>query len=232
MSGGTNGLSKHRKSIAVTVSVGLHALLFCAFTVSTSSELSNIALTGEGEADVQGVELDLMTPDDSASAMAHVTQPLPPPASRADAFMAMTDVGQAPFDFPSSPSSPAQSLSDALGENPFDASQSAQPASKARDEAHVKTSDKAHQTPNDLWKAIAPCWNRIADKNTLPVTLEVSFSPIGNLAKPPVIRRNSSVRISDQMLRSETQAISALAQCGPYLMVFGRDNVQVGFPKG
>lgn len=232
MSGGTNGLSKYRKSIAVAVSVGLHAVLFFAFTLSTSSQLSNIALTGEGEAEAQGVELDLMTLDDSEAAMAGVAQPPPPAASRADAFMAMTEPNQTPSDFALSPSSPAQSLSEALGENPFDATQSAQPASKTRDEAHVKTSDKTQQMPNELWKAIAPCWNRIADKNTLPVTLEVSFSPMGNLAKPPVIRRNPSARISDQMLRSETQALSALAQCGPYLMVFGQDNVQVGFPKG
>jgi len=55
--------------------------------------------------------------------------------------------------------------------------------------------------------------------------LEVSCSPMGNLAKPPVIRRNPSRRITDQMLRSESQAITALAQCGPYLMAFGQENV-------
>jgi hypothetical protein len=63
------------------------------------------------------------------------------------------------------------------------------------------------------------------------VTLEVSFSPMGNLAKPPVIRSDPSLKITDQALRSESQAISALAQCGPYLMVFGQENVSVGFPK-
>ena len=147
----------------------------------------------------------------------------------------MADTASPPSDWALKTSAPApQSISEALGENPFQP-QSQSPAqaaaAKTSTEAHVKVSDRSNATPNDLWKAIAPCWNRIADKNTLPVTLEVSFSPMGNLAKPPVIRRDPSKRITDQMLRSESQAITALAQCGPYLMAFGQENVSVGFPK-
>jgi len=62
------------------------------------------------------------------------------------------------------------------------------------------------------------------------VTLEVSFSPLGNLAKPPVIKRNLQSHITDRMLRSESQAITALSQCGPYLNAFGQDNVVIQFP--
>lgn len=84
---------------------------------------------------------------------------------------------------------------------------------------------------NDLWKAIEPCWRRVADKSTQSVTLQVSFSPLGNLAKPPTILRTPGTHIDDRLLRSENQAITALAQCGPYLMAYGQQDVKVVFPR-
>jgi len=237
MNGVGRFISKHKKAIAVTTSVAMHALLFCALAISSNSMLADKTLKGDGQAEVEGIELDLIGLHDSAEAMAQAYKPPTPPQSpQMSSFMQMADTDSQPSDWALKTSTPVlQSISEALGENPFQPqSQSpAQSAAAAKNstEAHVKVSDRSNPTPNDLWKAIAPCWNRIADKNTLPVTLEVSFSPMGNLAKPPVIRRDPSKRITDQMLRSESQAISALAQCGPYLMVFGQENVNVGFPK-
>jgi len=235
MNGAGRFITKHKKSVAVTASVVLHVLLFCALAISSASTLADKTLKGDGQAEVEGIELDLVGLHDSAEAMAQAYQSPAPQTPQMSGFMQMADIDSPPSDWAMKASTPApKPISEALGENPFQpqTQSPAQPAAAAKTstEAHVKVSDQSNPTPNDLWKAIAPCWNRIADKNTLPVTLEVSFSPMGNLAKPPVIRRAPSQRITDQMLRSESQAITALAQCGPYLMAFGQENVQVGFP--
>lgn len=228
-------ISKYKKTIAVTASVVMHALLFCALAISSASTLAGKTVQGDGQSEVEGIEVDLLDLHDSAEAIAQAYQPSPPQMPQMSSFIQMADTNAHPSEWAlkASSSSP-KSISEAVGENPFQP-QNTTPGKSAvaknSTEAHIKISDRANPTPNDLWKAIAPCWNRIADKNTLPVTLEVSFSPMGNLAKPPVIRRDPSKQITDRALRSESQAITALAQCGPYLMVFGQDNVQVGFPR-
>lgn len=235
MSGAGKFITKHKRSIAITASLSMHVFLFCVLAISSASTLADKTLKGDGQAEVEGIELDLVGLHDSAEAMAQAYQPPAPQTPRMSSFMQMADTDSPPPDWAIKASMPvAKPLSEALGENPFQPqpqSPAQTAAAKTSTEAHVKVSDRSNPTPNDLWKAIAPCWNRIADKNTLPVTLEVSFSPMGNLAKPPVIRRDQSKRITDQMLRSESQAITALAQCGPYLMIFGQENVQVAFPK-
>ncbi|CAL4869741.1 hypothetical protein MMA231_04033 (plasmid) [Asticcacaulis sp. MM231] len=225
----TWGKKTNKRLLAVTVSIALHALLLVGLIPSSGSTLANVSTTGEGESEAEGIRLDLVGIEDDGAAPARAFQAPAAQSSPMDTFMQMTDTTAPSSETPSNISNPAKSISEALGENPFEA----QPGAAARTAAenHVNANNTSVKTPNDLWKAIAPCWNRIADKNTLPVVLEVSFSPMGNLAKPPTIRRNTSMPITDQMLRSESQAISALSQCGPYLMVFGQENVSVGFPK-
>ncbi|WP_090649709.1 hypothetical protein [Asticcacaulis taihuensis] len=82
----------------------------------------------------------------------------------------------------------------------------------------------------DLWNAIAPCWNRIADGATLPATLKISFDANGGLALPPEIERDPDAKITDQSLKSEAQALQALSECGAYPMAQGQQNVVVQFP--
>ena len=234
MSGFGKFITKQKKSIAIAVSVSMHILLFLALAISSQSTLADKTLKGDGDAEVEGIQLDLIGLHDSAEAITQAYERPEPQPPQMASLMQMADTDSPPSEWATKASAPTpKSLSEALGENPFQPQQTtpAQTAAARNSSgAHVKVSDRSNSTPNDLWKAIAPCWNRIADKNTLPVTLEVSFSPMGNLAKPPVIRRDPSKRITDQMLRSESQAISALAQCGPYLMVFGQEDVSIGFP--
>jgi hypothetical protein len=86
-------------------------------------------------------------------------------------------------------------------------------------------------TGDDLWGAIAPCWNRVAGKDTLPVALKITFGANGGLSKPPEIVRAGDAAITPQSLRSEALALSALAQCGAYPMAAGRQDVEVQFPR-
>ena len=220
-----------RRALAIAGSLGLHVLLVLALALSTTSHLSNLNLKGDSASDVEGINVRLVDLHDSAKAGASAAQLPAPQLQRVNDFLKMTAPSMTVANNDAKPN-PVKSLTDALGQNPFEQKATSAPAPKSSAETHVKVSDTDNKTNNDLWKAIAPCWNRIADKQTLPVTLEVSFSPLGNLAKPPVIQRNPSAVISNQVLRAESQAIAALSQCGPYLMAFGQEHVQVRFPKG
>ena len=215
--------SRLKRPLAISVSLALHALLLMAFAMTTASNLANVTAKGDGDA-VQGVEIDLVGVHDSSNPKPVVA--VPPETQRMNEFMQMLATPTIVVDTAVAKPNPAKSISEALGENPFEAK-----AAKTSEEAHVKINDHNNKTVNDLWKAIAPCWNRIADKNSLDVTLEVSFSAMGNLSKPPIIHRNPGVSLDDRVLRSESQAISALAQCGPYLMAYGQEHVEVSFPK-
>jgi hypothetical protein len=86
------------------------------------------------------------------------------------------------------------------------------------------------QTDTDLWNAIAPCWNKVIDRNTVPTTLTISFDGNGGIAAPPVIERDPAKPVTPQNLRSESLALQALAACGAYPMAKGKQNITVQFP--
>ena len=221
-----------KKPLAVAFSLGLHAILVVFLAVSSTSQLANLTVNGDGTSDVEGIQLDLVGVHDSEKARAEAlkTPPPSPDAQRINGFMQMTDHNAAPDDRALPQPGPPKSLAEAIGENPFQPQSAGAPAPKRVDEAHTKVDKHSNKTANDLWKAIEPCWNRLADKSTLSVTLEVSFSPLGNLAKPPVIKRDATASLNETMMRSENQAITALSQCGPYLMAYGQDGVEIQFP--
>lgn len=88
------------------------------------------------------------------------------------------------------------------------------------------------ETMRALWKAIEPCWKRLADKNTAGVTMHVSFTQLGNpsLASPGAAAYDADLK--NNQSPAELLAADALAECGPYLMVYGQNNVQIAFPAG
>ncbi|EGF92854.1 hypothetical protein ABI_12920 [Asticcacaulis biprosthecium C19] len=211
--------------MAATLSVALHLLALSALTLSSASDPSPVKLEGEGISDLEGLEVDLVGLVDSFE------PPAVPAPTTAEMFSDMTESDPAPSSAEDSftPSKKPLSLAEALGGNPFQPDSA--PQSRTADESHVRADNRTNKTPNELWKAIEPCWNRVTDKSTLDVTLEVSFSPLGNLARPPVIKRTHGALLNDRVLRSENQAITALAQCGPYLMAYGQDQVEIQFPS-
>ncbi len=109
-------------------------------------------------------------------------------------------------------------------------SNNAAPSSEAV-EGEGDTSLQSDHTERDLWKTIAPCWNRVADGTTLPATLRLSFDADGGIAVPPEIERDRSAVISHQSLKSESQALQALAACAPYPMARSQQDVVVHFPR-
>lgn len=220
------GLRKHRRLLAVALSIGLHILfVLCLLPhgqrgFSTggqgghfqgeglSLDLTAVALPTKQAMDIREPELDALSELDTPE--------------RLDDLAALAD---------------AQSLNevvpDALGLSQPQPAQdaTARPmlasATRQGGEGQGGTSSG---TFDDLWAAIAPCWRRIADSETLPVNLTVSFAGNGMLAKPPEIMRKAEDASNARALRSESLAITALAECGVYQMAAGRENVSIHFP--
>ena len=226
-------LQRHRKAVAVIGSVLLHLLCLLALWPTGQKGLSSGgsggsevgAGTGEAYAAID-LDLDLMppmpakipavkTPDEQT------TQALDPPQ---EAIRPKTDMAAVATDAAKSADTATTASSPTA-----DAAASAHPAAAAVGGAGPGGATAG--TGDDLWQAIAPCWNRIAGSDALPVTLKITFGATGGLSKPPQIVRDETAPITPQSLRSEAQAIAALAQCGGYPMAATRQDVEVHFPR-
>ena len=227
---------RHRKPLAVTGSVGLHLLVIWFLIQPSSNALSELDKRASGPMTQAGIDIDLERT--AAVPPMPAAPPKTPPPQPLAAFAAMSEPTTATASTtPLSAPSPAKSLSAVFGKDLFAPSPATPPKAETQhpsdQESHIKVADQSNRTtPNDLWKAIEPCWKRVITHETEGVTLSVSFSPLGNLAKPPVIERPNGAHLDDRRLKSESMAINALAQCGPYLMAFGQSNVSVQFPAG
>jgi hypothetical protein len=65
------------------------------------------------------------------------------------------------------------------------------------------------------------CWRRLPGRSAVPVTLQVTLNPQGQIAKPPVIERPATAVLNEARLMAEDRAIRALAGCVPYKGVTG-----------
>ncbi|WP_338736351.1 hypothetical protein [Asticcacaulis sp. DW145] len=231
--GGSSQVKSGQKAFGLLLAVCLHLGLLYVFAVSSSKGLPIEGMDGSEGDLMQGAEI-AMDVSLVESTTPRQSEDTPNATSAMEKFMALSEATPMDTAVALTVAQPkASSLAQALGEDLF-TPQGAETATGLTTNAAtsmVKVEGRDRKTPNDLWKAIEPCWQRIADKDTLSVTLEVTFSPLGNLAKPPVIKRDLSKPLTDQALRSETRAITALSQCGPYLMAFGQSGIEVDFPK-
>lgn len=66
-----------------------------------------------------------------------------------------------------------------------------------------------------LWGAIEPCWRNLGFRGQVPVTIEVSLDGRGGLKGPPKVVRSASALLGEPRLKSEANALSALAACVP-----------------
>lgn len=67
----------------------------------------------------------------------------------------------------------------------------------------------------DLWGQIEPCWRKMPENSTVPVTLDVTLNDRGALAVPPRIIRPMAAALTDQRLVAEARAVAAVAACAP-----------------
>lgn len=79
--------------------------------------------------------------------------------------------------------------------------------------ADGETADSA--STGSLWGAIEPCWANLGFRGQVPVTIDVVLDGRGSLKGPPKVIRNPSARLTEPRLKSEANALAALAACMP-----------------
>ena len=222
-------LQRRRKPVAIIVSFVLHLLVL--LLMLPQAETPGGFAGGAGGTDSgagEGISLDLTAFNDSSKDALTVKATTPD-----DAADIVTPIDQLMV-ADAQPQPQLSDLSDAVAQatpqpQPKSAESAAQDAAAA---AGGPGQDGATTGDGDaLWAAIAPCWRKMASADALPVQLSVSFSSDGHLAVPPDIVRDPDQQGGMTGLRSETQAIQALAACGAYAMASGKQNVQIHFPK-
>ncbi len=219
---------KHRKPIAVVLSLLLHVAFVLALLPHPAKGLSGGGSDGAGMGAGTGeayaaVDLYAVSPAPVAT-----TALKTPEEMDAEALDTPADIARSQADTVKTADVPKLTAVEAVAAaTPVEAAASAQPAAAMAGAGHGGTTAG---TGDDLWAAIAPCWHRVAGADTLPVTLEITFAANGGLSKPPVIDRAAGAPITPQSLQSEARALSALASCGAYPMAAGRSNVKVDFP--
>jgi len=66
-----------------------------------------------------------------------------------------------------------------------------------------------------LWGAIEPCWRNMGFRGQVPVVIDVALDGRGGLRRPPTVVRSTSALLSEVRLKSEANALAALAACMP-----------------
>ncbi len=100
----------------------------------------------------------------------------------------------------------------------IDGTQAKQPEKQGQTGAaqNVRGPGSAASTGDGLWGQIAPCWGRLPQVATVPVTLEITLNTKGQIATPPKIIRPGKTTPSDERLISEARALAAVSACMPY----------------
>ena len=222
-------LSKHRRPIAVAVSIALHVLFILALLPHNPSGFSTGGRGGTYQEEGDGLNLDLTAVALPNALALQVREPDAESLAELDTPERLDDLATLVETESLSDVAP-NSLSISQPEPPQDAASSPAHASAARQGGEGQGGTSSGKF-DDLCAAIAPCWRRVADTETLPVNLTVSFAGNGMLAKPPEIVRAAEDSSNAKALRSESLAITALAECGAYQMAAGRENVSIHFPK-
>ncbi len=220
---------RHRRIIAATGSVLLHLLLLLALFSHAPKGLpgggSGGTAVGAGTGETYAA-IDLYTLPPAPAATTAVKTPDDPATETLDKPTQTVKPQPETIQTATTMSQPA-ALPEVAPATPAEASAAAQPATAGG----VGQAGTTSGAGDDLWKAIAPCWGRVAGKDTLPVALRITFGATGGLSKPPQIVRDDKAPITPQSLHSEAQALSALAQCGGYPMAANRQEVEVHFPR-
>ncbi len=204
-------LDRHRRVVAVIGALALHLLVLMALLPQVHDALAGGGHGGQGQAGSgdMGYAADLVAAAKPAVDPTQIVTPSPDDAldiARPSVAQASSDLALTVSDPSSLPAIMAAAADGGAGDN-----------------------GATTGTSGDLWAAIAPCWQRVATSGTLPVTLEITFTADGHLAKPPVIDREGAATPAG--LQSEARAIAALAQCGAYPMAANEASVKVNFPK-
>lgn len=216
---------RHKELIAIAASTALHVIFVLFLLIHNPASLAAGGNNGRGNAAVNGMAVTLV--DGEAMARMTLTTKAPSQGTLESTItpLQMDTAKTAPLALADS-----RALPQLIQESEAHAtSNDAETQDSGRASSQGDGGEGA--ADDDLWDAIAPCWNRLADKNTLSITLEVSFDSDGNIASPPVFDADAADQSNPQLGRSETIAMQALAQCGGYDIAQNRQDVKINFPQ-
>lgn len=221
---------RQRRLLAVSVSLILHLGVLMLMLPSQKGFLS-IGTTGLGEVNGAGTAVTLVDATEIEPPQASPEQAKAPSEEPSEAANTQAEPEAVEAEAEARPAEaqtpPKEQV--ATNEPPAQPSDSQAP-SDSTSPASAGAFGQNGEAYTDLWNAIAPCWNRIADAKTLPAKLTISFSPDGGLSAPPVIERDPDAEITDDSLHAEAKALQSLSECGPYPMAKDLQNVTVMFP--
>ena len=221
---------KQRRVIAVAISLFLHLGILLLILPSQKGFLS-IGTTGLGDINGAGTAVTLVDASELTSPQAAQEQVEAPTEDQAKPVAPPSDAEVPDVEAPAETTKttePAKEQDATTEQQPV--SSDSQVPSNSTTQASAGAFGQNGETYTDLWNAIAPCWNRIADVKTLPAKLTISFSPDGGLSAPPVIERDPDAEITDESLHAEAKALQALSECGAYPMAKSLQSVTVKFP--
>lgn len=101
--------------------------------------------------------------------------------------------------------------SDVAGSAGADQGRKAEPTKAKPDEV-----SGAATSSGGLWGQIEPCWRKLPNRSTIPVTLEIALGPEGRIATPPKIIRPTAEAPTEARLLSEARALESVQACVPY----------------
>lgn len=219
-------LAKRRRAVAVAVSLCLHTLFFLFLLVGAASTMGGGAggtgKAGSGTQPGMGVELisvrqalpDALKvmPSDADTTADRDAVMVPTLNTDADTLLNTTDTSAIP------------QLNDASA-----ATKSASPASHESQAGGAGIGGQSSGVDDTLWKQIEPCWRRLATPETHRAMLQVTFSPLGNVAQAADATDATDAATAFDTA-SQSQASRALAECGPYVGAASREDVVIAFP--
>lgn len=208
-------LVKHRRLVALAVSLSLHGLVLAFFLISLNPKVSGGGNHGDsfGAGTGSGLSVEIVSARDVMPDALKVKQPdpadTPEPSDFTPTEITKTATETAMLETPSQPAVQlaSQAMPDSLAGGTGEGGQSV-------------------GVNEPLWKQIEPCWQRLAGKDTRGVMLRIDFSPLGNIA------RTSDAPDAPMApdARSRAEAVQALGECGPYVSAGSRENVVIAFP--
>jgi len=105
-----------------------------------------------------------------------------------------------------------QSQTNAAGHKGSGSDSAGDEAQGGNAQAAARNGERSQDTSSGgLWGQIEPCWRRMPESSTVPVTLELTLTGRGALAVPPRILRPMAAALTDQRLVAEARAVAACA---------------------
>ena len=219
-------LSKRRRTVAVTISVGLHALLIALLVTTPPPNTSGGGSGGVSSGSASGSGFGVVLVSMRQAIPDAFTVKQPDPAETIEDI----DLKVPELDAPIANTATADNVEMPAVDQASDAVSAAANAMGATPDDQGSTGGvgqggQSSGVDDELWKQIEPCWRRLTGAGSGGASLRISFSPLGNVAQTAGGDVPGGMDAESQALANQ-----ALSECGPYVSAGSRQNVVIAFP--